>query len=459
MLHAEATCIHTDHNGICKFGSESSPGFDLVCAVIQDLVQRAPEFISSRWKGQELNTRVRSNVPAPLKSLGSARIRCPEEGIPSYNMPLKRCQSSHEPYFVDSGIPDKPVHTISVQALGQDNGYITVDSENSCENQRLPSDRMFLPSPKLINTPMLQRDSSAPGPNTDHVLDTDHASRRPRQRISYYGSPVPRQPLYNQSNSITEQHAQNHSSDVSILANESLLSSPVPAPSQRPHGDNHSHEQSSPPVGYYEHPMYPRQHQYNRSYLPEQQPVQNHFPVQPAFNLSAQPMNHRPISPDSNYQAVSYSESRTIPRSPPHGASTLTAIHPSAHSYTIGDNSEFPVPVRADVPPRDLDISYSPCQTLEREEYTPKDNLAPGEDAQDYIGYSFNHEAPPPRSPTSISELQSLEATEEERVKAKEEVLMLLRQWTTCDASRFVDRHEGSVGGAGRGLEATGVVC
>lgn len=37
--------------------------------------------------------------------------------------------------------------------------------------------------------------------------------------------------------------------------------------------------------------------------------------------------------------------------------------------------------------------------------------------------------SPPPRS-LPVSELQALDATEEERVKAKEEVLQLLRQWT-----------------------------
>ena len=53
MLHSKATCIRTDHYGICKFSSESSPGFDLVCAVIQGFVSRAPGWINYRWKDEE----------------------------------------------------------------------------------------------------------------------------------------------------------------------------------------------------------------------------------------------------------------------------------------------------------------------------------------------------------------------------------------------------------------------
>ena len=48
-LHEEATCIQTNHHTISKFGSKSSPGFDVVCAVIQNYVYRAPKYICSRW--------------------------------------------------------------------------------------------------------------------------------------------------------------------------------------------------------------------------------------------------------------------------------------------------------------------------------------------------------------------------------------------------------------------------
>lgn len=70
MLHSEATCIHTDHHRISKFGSESSVGFDLVCAAIQNLVALAPQATRSRWTKEAMKVRLQSDVPktdAPLR--------------------------------------------------------------------------------------------------------------------------------------------------------------------------------------------------------------------------------------------------------------------------------------------------------------------------------------------------------------------------------------------------------
>ena len=61
-LHEEATYIHTDHNTISKFGSVSSPGFDVVCAVIQNYVYRAPKHINSRWNDEMISLRLQINV-------------------------------------------------------------------------------------------------------------------------------------------------------------------------------------------------------------------------------------------------------------------------------------------------------------------------------------------------------------------------------------------------------------
>lgn len=56
MLHVEATCIKTDHYSISKFGSDTSPGFDNVCAVIQNYVYRAPLVVPSRWVEERTET-------------------------------------------------------------------------------------------------------------------------------------------------------------------------------------------------------------------------------------------------------------------------------------------------------------------------------------------------------------------------------------------------------------------
>jgi len=69
----------------------------------------------------------------------------------------------------------------------------------------------------------------------------------------------------------------------------------------------------------------------------------------------------------------------------------------------------------------------------EPEEWTSPKNRG------DSRNYDYAFLPPPPLSPP-VSELQTLDATEEERVKAREEVLQLLRQWTTCDTSQFTER-------------------
>ncbi|MCJ1471754.1 hypothetical protein MMC13_000394 [Lambiella insularis] len=59
VLHEEATCIQTNHYMISEFSSESSPGFDLVCAVLQNYVYNAPKHISSRWRTEKHSSKVK----------------------------------------------------------------------------------------------------------------------------------------------------------------------------------------------------------------------------------------------------------------------------------------------------------------------------------------------------------------------------------------------------------------
>jgi len=70
--------------------------------------------------------------------------------------------------------------------------------------------------------------------------------------------------------------------------------------------------------------------------------------------------------------------------------------------------------------------------------WEPEERTSP-KNRGDSRNYDYAFLPPPPLSPP-VSELQSLDATEEERVKAREEVLQLLRQWTTCDTSQFAER-------------------
>lgn len=62
-LHPEATGIRCDHHSISKFGSDNSPGFDLVCAVIQHYVSRAAGSISSCTESRLIGTGSCSLLP------------------------------------------------------------------------------------------------------------------------------------------------------------------------------------------------------------------------------------------------------------------------------------------------------------------------------------------------------------------------------------------------------------
>ena len=71
MLHEEATGIQSNHYMISKFSSEHSPGFDHVCAAIQNYVYSAPKYIDSRWAEERMKRTMQGRVPICIGSLNS----------------------------------------------------------------------------------------------------------------------------------------------------------------------------------------------------------------------------------------------------------------------------------------------------------------------------------------------------------------------------------------------------
>ena len=48
----ERASIQADHSHMCKFESESSPGFDLIVDAIQRYAESSPITISARWASE-----------------------------------------------------------------------------------------------------------------------------------------------------------------------------------------------------------------------------------------------------------------------------------------------------------------------------------------------------------------------------------------------------------------------
>ena len=70
-----------------------------------------------------------------------------------------------------------------------------------------------------------------------------------------------------------------------------------------------------------------------------------------------------------------------------------------------------------------------------------------------------NSRAPPPTTSMPVPDLQDLHATQAEQANAKEEVLKLLRQWTTLDVSKFVENQNRGAGDVQVGAQAAAIIC
>ncbi len=160
MLHSEATCIRTDHYRICKFSSESSPGFDLVCAAIQDFVKRAPAFISSRWNNEGMNTWFRNEILVSSKPLTVNETPQPQSGRGYYE------RHEYQPNRQSCGVITED-HVCALPEASSALAYET-DSDvyvNAYPNQDWTfQDSSHVP-PLLVNEPEPQRGRTDFGTN------------------------------------------------------------------------------------------------------------------------------------------------------------------------------------------------------------------------------------------------------------------------------------------------------
>jgi hypothetical protein len=187
MLHSEATCIYLDHYGISKFGSRFSHGFDLVCAVIQDFVNRAPGVISSRWEGEGTKILLQNNIPVSAKPSNTAKARHSLSGHGCYvdestsrlftgsgsgapTATVESCRTeggTFEPNSMDLQVPKKPLWTPSV-ASSEEIGDPGADSYlefkfNRGPNQRASVNELSQVPPHSIDAPEIHSNQTALG--------------------------------------------------------------------------------------------------------------------------------------------------------------------------------------------------------------------------------------------------------------------------------------------------------
>ena len=192
MLHSEATCIYLDHYGISKFGSRFSHGFDLVCAVIQDFVNRAPGVISSRWEGEGTKILLQNNIPVSAKPSNTDKAPHSLSGHGCYvdestsrlftgpgsrapTATVESCRTeggTFEPNSMDLQVPKKPLWTPSI-ASSEEIGDPGADSYfefkfNRRPNQRASVNELSQVPPHSIDAPEIHSNQTALGPEMEY---------------------------------------------------------------------------------------------------------------------------------------------------------------------------------------------------------------------------------------------------------------------------------------------------
>ncbi len=191
MLHSEATCIYLDHYGISKFGSRFSHGFDLVCAVIQDFVNRAPRVISSRWEGEGTKIRFQNNIPVSAKpsnkdkaphSLSGRGCYVDEStsrlftgsgsGAPTATVESCSTEEGTSEPNMDLQVPKKPLWTPSVassEEIGDPGAENYFDIKfDQCPNQRASVNELSQVPPHSIDAPEIHSYQTALGPEMEY---------------------------------------------------------------------------------------------------------------------------------------------------------------------------------------------------------------------------------------------------------------------------------------------------
>ena len=235
-LHPEATCVYLDHYRITKFASKFSHGFDLVCAVIQDFVTRAPGLIKSHWI-TEKETRwaeKRSGV-----RLTAARNQPPQRAQTPV-LPTINNHTGSRPAVIS--IQRKTEHPLLSQQ-GPQNLFeppVEVASRNSPDDDH-PIRTPPLQSPKVYQTrplsleyrPQLEQ-SSSPLRSKRSTIIVQHQKVQPQeaqrceQRTAYpnlgrlYDSDIARPAAQPSFNSISQSQANNE--EMQSLRNKTLPS-------------------------------------------------------------------------------------------------------------------------------------------------------------------------------------------------------------------------------------------
>ena len=362
MLHSEATCIRTDHYGICKFGSESSPGFDVVCAVIQGFVNRSPVFISSQWKEEKRKMQLRNRNSALCKPLNADANPFMRSRRGSYERqeyrPIADSCDTQNPKSAATPIrvAENVFHTIPEASLGlvneaglEDFNYSQETSSN--DPYRLPpqvaSDMYGMAVKNLVSTSDARREITAPS-----GLDNG----------SFAAGKPPT--ITTRSSELQEPHR-------AFLPNKSqTVFTPI--------------DENATLVG-------------------------SHWSSESYEKYSRDGANTRPCDPHILTQDLARQSASVLAR-------------------------------------------HAPASSSERA--SRLNNHPQGQPITFISGYGAYHE-----SDTLAPDLQDLNPTQKEQANAKEEVLKLLRQWTTLDVSKFVENQNRGAGDVQVGAQAAAIVC
>lgn len=502
MLHSEATCIYLDHYRISKFGSRFSHGFDLVCAVIQDFVNRAPGFVSSRWKDEETKTRLRNNIPVSTKLLTSSKAYVQQayssygeqslypvayhyqtpncEVVPAYNVPAPNpapvpaysvpapnpgqgTRNDNRPLEQASLLPKYPGHnqsqihpqqtpyrhiqqaraasmktgqTPNHHTSGADLGQtgvsnLTDDQIRQMDNLNfpagiLPMDGAFSAMPKHVKTWSELKSWLA---QNQVILPSGTLDKFQGLQGLHFQDLVGQQWRFNKQWSPVEPNA----SCIPTANSMHSLSYPTMQEIQ----DNRARS-----------PDHVKWLTYNQIQAETQQ-MQPDMPEIPY----GRPQSHLQQHLQSDAHLRMFPEGQSLDR---YSLDTVKVVdnasncvlEDSCYDYSAAiDPLLEPTPVASKKRGRPRDSRYYSYPD-------PKDRTNSNTlDYSEIADLSFplpvaqtevTHPEPPPPLSSPVPELQTLDPTEEERLKAKEEVLMLLKQWTTCDTFAFAQKEKES---------------
>lgn len=408
-LHPEATCIRCDHYSISKFGSDNSPGFDLVCAVIQHYVSRAAGSISSCTQSPSIGTDSCSLLPIHSATeprateVVSSFLGWPRNNgqkLPSLEPPMRQGT-------VQSEIKGSQIYCSDMAAqLSSSSNYPGISQS----------------SYGIVRAQAFQN-SLCP-----RSVDTDHGTS---SRSSIVPSNIP---LTNKQNTTASFVTYMHPYVCDELGCENDPGFPSFDGLLRHQREVHKHRDSfQAPIGTHNEPSKPVPRTVwtavagsDSAATAEEAPAMKKTKTAPQAEegLTKLLNEHRDSPRKSVSRSYSHSTRKSISRSYSH--SRPVARRPQ---YTATDNvDEYPMNAEGH-------LRQSKSHSFSKDNSSNRDMIV----VEQLCAQLPQETGPQADSYRESLYMPNLNPTDEERDRAKEEVIKLLRQWTTLDGSRLDD--------------------